>query len=133
MQMVTMGVGLYMMPTMLPTGIQHMGHMPHYLNMGIGMIPGMHAMGGSMYGLRGQGFPLPMPHTPLVPFSGRPVTNSATGLNNTGAVPMPVENQGLATVSSGRESARSMDMQSVQNTISSCLTEKRPSSQVSFE
>ncbi|KAK4744686.1 hypothetical protein SAY87_010998 [Trapa incisa] len=108
LQMVTMGTGMCMMPTMPSTRMQNMEHMPHYPYLGMGMIPAMHAMASSMYGLCGPGFTLPMACTP-------PGPNSASG------VPLPVGNQDLTMVSN--------DKRSVQNTT--CLTEKQQNSQFS--
>lgn len=146
-----MGAGLYMMPMMLPMGMQHLGHLPHYPNIGMGMghglefgmgmfhknmqgrhvpgplFPGMHAMPGTMYGLHGQGLPLPMPRAPLFPLSGSPMMKPATGPKNADA---PAENHDPEMVSSGRESVRSINVQSVQKTSCSCLTEQQPRSQV---
>ncbi|OWM72374.1 transcription factor PIF3-like [Punica granatum] len=154
LQMMTMGGGFYVPPMILPTGLQPMGHIP-FPNMGMGMgrdlefgigmphmtmqgahfpgplMSGLHGMAGSnlhMYGVHGQGLPLPMPRAPLVPFLGGPVMKSATGLSKACGMPGTVEKD-PATVSSGKESVQSISKQSPQNTDSSYLTKQHLSSQ----
>ncbi|KAK4786597.1 hypothetical protein SAY86_010430 [Trapa natans] len=127
LQMVTMGAGTCMMPTILSTVMQHVGHVPYFpTNMGMSMIPAMHGMVSPMNDLPGQGFALPMPCTPLVPFSGA-VIELPKGPNNACGVPMHAENQDLSMVSNGINSVRGNGKQSGQNTA--CLTEKRQNSQ----
>lgn len=124
---------------MVPEGVQHMGHIPHFPSMGMGMgieqgpvMPSMNAMASPTCSLSGQGLPLPFPCTPPVPFSDELVMRSAVGPDNAHGVPVPMQNEDRLPVLSGKELVQSMNKQNVQNTSSSCLTKQQSRSKVSF-
>lgn len=80
----------------------------------------MHGMAGSnlqMFGIPGQGLPMPMPmpRAPLIPLSGGPVMKSATGLNACGVVG-PVENLDSAPASSSKDPMQNVNSQAMQIT-----------------
>ncbi|KAF3944393.1 hypothetical protein CMV_029140 [Castanea mollissima] len=80
----------------------------------------MHGMAGSnlqMFGLPGQGLPMPMPmpRAPLIPLSGGPIMKSATGLNACGVVG-PVENVDSAPASSSKDPMQNVNSQAMQIT-----------------
>ncbi|GAB4835588.1 ATP-dependent DNA helicase pif3 [Ancistrocladus abbreviatus] len=69
LQILSMGAGLYMLPMMLPTGMQHMPrpHMSHFSPIGVGMGFGMNMLdmnGGMMqvHPIQGPHYPVPATH-----------------------------------------------------------------------
>lgn len=68
-----------------------------------------------MFGLPGQGVPMPMQRAPLVPLSGGPFMKSAVGLNACGAGG-PVENVESTPASGSKDSVQNMNSQVMQNT-----------------
>ncbi|KAF8032418.1 hypothetical protein BT93_D1362 [Corymbia citriodora subsp. variegata] len=84
------------------------------------MSAGMAGANLQMFGFPGQGFPLPMPRTPLVPFPGGQVMKPAEGLSVYG-MPNSMENPGSAVASRSKESPQNINQEALQNTASICL------------
>lgn len=90
----------------------------HFPNSPMAGHPAFNGMVGSnlqMFGLPGQGVPMPMQRPPLVPSSGGPFMKSSVGLNACGAGG-PMENAESAPVSGSKDSVQNMNSQVVQNT-----------------
>lgn len=67
-------------------------------------MPGMAGMAGCnlpLYGYPGQGHPMSVPHTPMVPMSGGPLMKSAAGVNPSGTVG-PLDNMNPSMASSSK-------------------------------
>ncbi|PQM36350.1 bHLH transcription factor [Prunus yedoensis var. nudiflora] len=90
-------------------------HFPNSPMAGHTAFNGMIGSNLQMFGLPGQGVPMPMQRPPLVPSSGGPFMKSSVGLNACGAGG-PMENAESAPVSGSKDSVRNMNSQVVQNT-----------------
>ncbi|KAK7284467.1 hypothetical protein RJT34_19213 [Clitoria ternatea] len=104
-KVMSMGTSLYMLPLMLPLGMQHM-HAPHFSPMGIRMQMGNDGpyrlnQASQMQGTQVCGFPMPMPHAPMNP--------STLGLN------VPMENVDSASTSSLKDLTPNVNSQIMQN------------------
>ncbi|KAK8501709.1 hypothetical protein V6N12_002447 [Hibiscus sabdariffa] len=78
----------------------------------------LHEMTGSnlqLYGLHGQGLPMPMPGAPLIPIPGGHFMKSAIGLSGGGLV-APMDNLDSATASSSKDPFQNINSQVTENT-----------------
>ncbi|XP_030529529.2 transcription factor PIF3-like isoform X2 [Rhodamnia argentea] len=92
------------------------------------MSAGMTGANLQMFGFPGQGIPLPMPRTPLVPFPGEPVMKPAVGLGAYG-MPSSMENPDSAVASTSKEAPQNINKEALQNTASICLKNQSSSQQ----
>ncbi|KAI6695465.1 hypothetical protein NL676_023175 [Syzygium grande] len=84
------------------------------------MSAGMAGANLQMLGFHGQGIPLPMPCTPLVPFAGGPVMKPAVGLGAYG-IPASMENPDSTVASRSKEAPQNINMEALQYSASICL------------
>ncbi|XP_030459492.2 transcription factor PIF3-like isoform X4 [Syzygium oleosum] len=92
------------------------------------MSAGMAGANLQMLDFPGQGIPLPMPRTPLVPFPGGPVMKPAVGLGAYG-IPTSMENPDSTVASRSKEAPQNINMEALQNSASICLKNQSSSQQ----
>lgn len=83
----------------------------------------LHGMAGSnsqMFGLTGQGHPMSMPGSPIIPLSTGPPMKSAIGLSTSGPRG-PVRNLNSAQASSSKDPMQNTNLQGMQNTDANSL------------
>ncbi|GAV72297.1 HLH domain-containing protein [Cephalotus follicularis] len=99
-------------------------HGAHFPGPPMSVPAALHGMAGSnlqMFGLPSQGFPMPIPHTPMIPFGGGPIMKSM-GINAFGVVG-PSENLDSARVSNLKDPLQNIDSQVMQNTSNSSMNQ----------
>lgn len=102
------GCSMYQVPPM------HGVHFPGPPMSGSGAL---HAMGGSnlqMFGLSGQGLPMPFARAPLMPVPGGPFLKMNMELNASGVVG-PIDNLDSAPASTSKDSIQNVNSQVMQN------------------
>ncbi|KAK6242899.1 hypothetical protein QUC31_009308 [Theobroma cacao] len=89
-------------------------------------LQGMAGSNLQLFGLPGQGLPMSMPHTPLIPISGGHLMKPAMGLSACGLVG-PMDNMGSATASSSKDPVQNINSQVAQNTNVNSSMNQTPS------
>ncbi|KAK4748773.1 hypothetical protein SAY87_015359 [Trapa incisa] len=117
-QMLRMGSCSYMVPMMLPAGMQYMEHMPCFPSMAP-LMPSMNPMASPMCSLHAQGLLPPFPRSSLVPSPNTLVMKPSTGPDDAVGVLQPVQNQDPLPV------VQSISRQNAQNTNLSCMTKQK--------
>ncbi|KAK4802235.1 hypothetical protein SAY86_000438 [Trapa natans] len=123
LQMLRMGSCSYMVPMMLPAGMQYMEHMPCFPSMAP-LMPSMNPMASPMCSLHAQGLLPPFPRSSLVPSPNTLVMKPSAGPDDAVGVLQPVQNQDPLPV------VQSISRQNAQNTSLSCMTKQKSRSKV---